>query len=90
MNDASFGFKKIGDVFVLSFPFNPAVLWFVWMLLVIAFITVSWILVHHWGYYGVKENRKVFAKTIYFIGGIAGLLLLSLVITGFNFVQLSL
>jgi hypothetical protein len=83
----SFGFKKVGDMFVLSVPIAPSVLWALWFLLLCSFCCVSWMLVHHWGYYGVKENRKVFAKTLYFVGGIGGLLLLAIFIGAYSFIQ---
>ncbi len=26
------------------------------------------VLVHHWGYYGIKGNKKVGIKTVFFVG----------------------
>jgi len=88
MNEAvSFGLKRMGDIFILSIPLSPKILWSVWFLALCAFVFVSWVLVHHWGYYGVKENRKVFAKTIYFVGGIGAIIVSALFITAFSFIS---
>lgn len=43
-------------------------LWIMLFLLGLAVSIFSWILVHHWGYYGIKGNNKIFAKSLYFIG----------------------
>lgn len=43
-------------------------LWIILLLLMVAVSIFSWILVHHWNYYGIKGNNKVFAKSLYFIG----------------------
>jgi hypothetical protein len=43
-------------------------LWGILLLLILAIGIFSWILVHHWNYYGIKGNNKVFAKSLYFIG----------------------
>ena len=88
MNEGiSFGIKRIGDVFKISVPISPSVLWATWFILLCAFLFVSWALVHHWGYYGVKEYRKVFAKTIYFVGGIGAMILLAIFIGAYSFIQ---
>lgn len=43
-------------------------LWGVLGLMIVAVSIFSWILVHHWGYYGIKGNNKIFAKSLYFVG----------------------
>ncbi len=62
---------------VLDIPLNvpDSFLWIVFLIALIIFGGFSWILVHHWGYYGVKGNKKVFAKSLYFIGGIIFIIL---------------
>jgi hypothetical protein len=69
---------------VVNLPVSASILWGIWGILVLIFICVSWMLVHHWGYYGIRENRKVFVKSIYFIGGIGILLLGALLLGAFS------
>ena len=68
----------------MNLPISASILWGIWGILVLIFICVSWMLVHHWGYYGIRENRKVFVKSIYFIGGIGILLLGALLLGAFS------
>jgi divalent metal cation (Fe/Co/Zn/Cd) transporter len=42
-------------------------LWFVLALALIFFIIMSFIFRYHWKEYGVYDNPKVFAKTLYWI-----------------------
>lgn len=68
---------------VLEIPLNVPVgfLWIIFLIVIFIFGVISWILVHHWGYYGVKGNRKVFAKSLYFIGSII-FIILSIIFIG--------
>lgn len=43
------------------------VVWGVLILVLLVFITVSWMLHYHFRYYGVKDNPKVFAKSLFWI-----------------------
>lgn len=62
---------------ILEIPLNISVnfLWAVFIFAILIFSLFSWILVHHWGYYGVKGNNKIFAKSLYFIGSIISIIL---------------
>lgn len=44
------------------------VLWTGFLFLIAGSIAFSLVLLHHWGYYGIKNNRKIFAKGLYFAG----------------------
>lgn len=61
----------------LVIPVHPGILFLIFLISLSVFISVTWVLFHHWNYYGVKNNRRVIAKSIYFIGG--------LVLLGFMF-----
>jgi len=43
-------------------------LWTIFSLVVIFFVITIAILMHHWNYYGIKGNRKIFVKSIFFFG----------------------
>jgi len=46
------------------------ILWTGFLFLIAGFLGFSLILIHHWGYYGIKNNKKVFAKGLYFVGAV--------------------
>jgi len=52
----------------LTFNISSQLLWGIFIFIVLATSIFSWMLVHHWGYYGIKGNNKIFAKSLYFIG----------------------
>lgn len=43
-------------------------LWTILSLVVIFFVIATAVLSHHWSYYGIKGNRNIFAKSLFFIG----------------------
>jgi len=45
-----------------------SLLWTIFLFLIVGSITFSMVLMHHWGYYGIKGNKKIFAKSLYFAG----------------------
>lgn len=51
-------------------PLGPGMLWIVFAVSLFIFIGISAALVYHWNYYGVKNREEIFAKSLYFIGGI--------------------
>jgi hypothetical protein len=61
------------------------VLWALFLIVVVVVSIISWILVHHWGYYGIKGNNKVFAKSLYFVGLGTFSVILFLLIGSYNF-----
>ena len=72
---------------IIPLPITPLYLWIAWIILVVIFITISWILNHHWNYYGAKSNNKVFARSLYFVGGIAMLIIMALLIGGYSVIK---
>jgi len=46
---------------------SPSILWLVFLIVIVLHISLSWIFVHHWGYYGVKNNERIFVKSLFFI-----------------------
>jgi len=45
-------------------------IWTFFLFLVAAAFIFSLVLIHHWGYYGIKNNKKIFAKSLFFAGTI--------------------
>ena len=43
-------------------------LWTIFSLVIIFFVIAVSVLMHHWNYYGIKGNKKIFVKSLYFIG----------------------
>lgn len=58
----------------LNIPIPPSVLWIFLLIALVIFATSLWVLFHHWGYYGIKNNNKVFVRSLYFIISIIVLL----------------
>lgn len=77
---------KTSDL-VISLPITSAILWFIWLVMVIIFIVVSWMLHHHWKYYGVKGNHRIFAKALYFVIGITILIVLAIFIGAYGVIK---
>ena len=61
MNDSGVSTANVIDI-------SSGFLWSIFLLILVVVAIFSWILVHHWGYYGIKGNNKIFAKSLYFIG----------------------
>jgi hypothetical protein len=59
----SFGFLNFEN----GISLNPDIFWGLFAVLLLVFLTVSLMLNHHWKYYGIKDNPKVFAKNLYWI-----------------------
>jgi hypothetical protein len=55
-----------------------AIIWTGFLFLTAAFLGFSLVLIHHWGYYGIKNNKKVFAKSLYFVGAILMLIIVAI------------
>lgn len=51
----------------ISFVIPAEFLWGILSVFLLFFLIVSIMLNHHWKYYGIKDNPKVFTKTIYWI-----------------------
>jgi len=62
-------------------------LWIIFLLLLLAIGIFSWILVHHWNYYGIKGNNRVFAKSLYFIGLVTFLVIATLLLGSYELIK---
>jgi hypothetical protein len=70
--------------FNIPIEITPSHLWTIFSLVIIFFtITVS-ILMHHWSYYGIKGNRKVFVKSLFFFGSIVMIIAMIVAIILYN------
>lgn len=45
----------------------PEILWLLLAIVLIIFLVMSFILQHHWKYYGIKGNSKVFARALFWV-----------------------
>lgn len=52
---------------LINIDFPPEVMWMFLAGIIIIFLIMSFVLQHHWSYYGIKENSKIFAKSLYWI-----------------------
>lgn len=78
--------KQASDL-IISVPITPGVLWIAWVVILVAYITISWVLMHHWKYYGVAGNNRIFAKGLYFVGGISLLVVMVLLIGAYSVIK---
>lgn len=60
-------------------------LWIVFLIVILFVSVCSWILIHHWNYYGIKGNNKIFAKSLYFIGLVTFFVIAILLIGSYGF-----
>jgi hypothetical protein len=51
----------------LNLSISPDFMWGILAIGLLLFLIISFVLSYHWRYYGVKDNPKVFAKTIYWM-----------------------
>jgi len=72
---------------IIPLPITPSILWIVWVVILIIYATVSWVLMHHWKYYGVVGNNRIFAKGLYFVGGIAFLVVMAILIGAYTVIK---
>lgn len=66
-------------------PISSGILWIIFFIVLVFFGIVSWILLHHWSYYGIKGNEKVFIKSLYFIISIMLLVAMIFLIGSYHF-----
>lgn len=66
-------------------PITAGHLWIVFFIVLSIFGAVSWALLHHWSYYGIKGNEKVFIKSLYFIFSIILLTAMVFLIGSYHF-----
>lgn len=59
-------------------------LWTIFSLAIIFFVITVAVLMHHWSYYGIKGNNKIFAKFLYFFGAIVMIIVMIVMIVLYN------
>lgn len=74
----------ISNTLILNSGIPAEFLWFLLAMGIIFFFTMAWIFTHHWKYYGVKGNPKVFAKTLFWVVSVILILVMTLAITAFE------
>ncbi|NCS98593.1 hypothetical protein GW764_00215 [Candidatus Parcubacteria bacterium] len=52
---------------IINIPLPPEILWILFAGVVVFFLVMAFILGHHWKYYGIKGNSKVFARALFWI-----------------------
>jgi hypothetical protein len=57
----------LNDFTNLSVTISPDLLWGILAIFLLFFITVTIVLQYHWKYYGIKNNPKIFTKSIHWI-----------------------
>jgi len=73
--------ENVKDI-VIKIP--SELLWGVLSVLLLAFIVITIVLHYHWRYYGIAENPKIFAKTLFWIVSIALILVMTISILIFE------
>lgn len=68
---------------VVPVPITAGMLWILFALILACFIAISWMFLHHWSYYGVDGNNRVFIKGLYFVASIGLLVLAALLISAY-------
>ncbi|MBP9763213.1 MAG: hypothetical protein KBD10_00515 [Candidatus Pacebacteria bacterium] len=74
-----------GEATAVAINIPSEVLWGVLLIVIVLFCMISWVLVHHWNYYGIKGNKKIFAKSLYFIGAVTFLVISTLLLGSYDF-----
>jgi hypothetical protein len=74
------------DVF-LSLPITPGILWVVFLIALVLFGIVSWMFVHHWRYYGIADNNRIFIQGLYFVIGTTLFVLMGIFIGTYSFIK---
>lgn len=74
----------VSNTLILNIGVPPELLWFLLSLGILFFLIMAWIFTHHWEYYGVKGNPKVFAKTLFWVVSVILILVMALAITAFE------
>lgn len=68
----------------INVPFAPEILWLMFAGVVAFFLVMTFIFHHHWKYYGIKGNSKVFARALFWIISVFLILVMVLAILFFE------
>ena len=71
----------------IPLPITPGFLWVIFLLAAVGFGFVSWMFVHHWNYYGISGNNRVFVKGVFFVTSITLFVLMVLFISAYAIVS---
>lgn len=52
---------------IINLNIPSEILWMFLAAILLIFLVMSFIFQHHWEYYGIKDNPKIFAKAVYWI-----------------------
>lgn len=52
----------------LTIPFSQSIMYGIFGTTLLVMIIGIGILIHHWGYYGIKGNKKIGIKSMFFVG----------------------
>ena len=74
----------MSNTLILNLGIPSEILWFFLAIGIIFFLTMAWIFTHHWKYYGIQGNPKVFAKTLFYVVSVILILVMTLAITAFE------
>jgi len=69
---------------IINIPLAPEILWLMFAGLVSFFLVMTFIFHHHWKYYGIKGNSKVFARALFWVISVFLILLMVLAILFFE------
>ncbi len=58
----------ISERIIIDLPIPIEILWLIIGIILVLFFSIALILNHHWKYYGIKNNSKVFAKGLFWVG----------------------
>lgn len=64
---------------VIDLPVPPGALWAILGVSAALFMTVSAVVHHHWGYYGLRESDRASAAATYYV--VSGVLLAGMVVS---------
>jgi hypothetical protein len=70
---------------VINLPLQSGYLWFAYGIFVLLYLIMSLVFLHHWKYYGVEGSSQIFAKGLYFMGGIVILVALAVCLGSYNY-----
>lgn len=65
----------------ITFSITKGELWTALAIVFVIFIIISGVFIHHWNYYGIRDNKKTVPKSIFFVGAAFIFVILMILIT---------
>lgn len=59
-------------------------LWGIFILVILAFLFITWVIHYHFRYYGIKDNSKIFAKGLFWFVSMVLILVAFFAIFGYE------